>query len=97
MRITIELDNEVPFHEERINDPSRVFVDLPGTRAAPTLVDQTIRFAQINGEPGVVSYLDGHPYSVLTLDAAGDRIQAIYIVTNPEKLAHLAPLPVQPC
>ena len=35
VRITIELDGEVPFHDERIADPSRVFVDLPGTRAAP--------------------------------------------------------------
>jgi RNA polymerase sigma-70 factor, ECF subfamily len=45
--------------------------------------------ARINGEPGVVSYLDGKPYSVVTLDAVGARVQAIYVVTNPEKLAHL--------
>jgi RNA polymerase sigma-70 factor (ECF subfamily) len=45
--------------------------------------------ARINGEPGVVSYLDGIPYSVVTLDAVGARVQAIYVVTNPEKLAHL--------
>ena len=44
VRITIELDSEVPFHEERIQDPARVFVDLPGTRAAPALIDQTLRF-----------------------------------------------------
>jgi len=29
VRITIELDGEVPFHDERIADPPRVFVDLP--------------------------------------------------------------------
>ena len=28
--ITIELDGEVPFHDERIPDPARVFLDLPG-------------------------------------------------------------------
>src|SRR5207248_1699167 len=44
VRITIELDGEVPFHEQRIPDPDRVFVDLPGTRAAAPLLDQTIRF-----------------------------------------------------
>src|SRR5262249_43540104 len=43
-RVTIELDGEVPFHEERIPNPSRVFLDLPGTRAAPPLVDRTLRF-----------------------------------------------------
>jgi RNA polymerase sigma-70 factor, ECF subfamily len=47
------------------------------------------RLARINGEPGVVSYLDGKPYSVVTLDAVGASVQAIYVVTNPEKLAHL--------
>jgi RNA polymerase sigma-70 factor (ECF subfamily) len=47
------------------------------------------RVAQINGEPGIISYLNGEPYSVLTLDARESGIQAIYVVTNPEKLAHL--------
>ena len=47
------------------------------------------RTTQINGSPGVVSYLNGKPFSVLTLDVASGRIRAIYIVTNPEKLAHL--------
>jgi RNA polymerase sigma-70 factor (ECF subfamily) len=50
------------------------------------------RPAGINGEPGVVSYLNGKPYSVVTLDIADGRVRAIYIVTNPEKLAHLPEL-----
>jgi RNA polymerase sigma-70 factor (ECF subfamily) len=50
------------------------------------------RPARINGAPGVVSYLDGKPYSVVTLDVADWRVQAIYILTNPEKLAHLPEL-----
>jgi RNA polymerase sigma-70 factor (ECF subfamily) len=54
------------------------------------------RLAQINGEPGVVSYLDGKPFSVLTLDAIEGRVRAIYIVTNPEKLSHLPDLPANP-
>jgi RNA polymerase sigma-70 factor (ECF subfamily) len=51
------------------------------------------RTMQINGSPGVVSYLNGKPFSVLTLDVAAGRIRAIYIVTNPEKLFHLPELP----
>lgn len=51
------------------------------------------RMAQINGTPGVVTYLNGRPFSVLTLDDSEGRIQALYIVTNPEKLAHLPELP----
>jgi RNA polymerase sigma-70 factor, ECF subfamily len=52
-----------------------------------------IRLAQINGEPGIVSYLDGKAYSVLTLEAGAGHIQTIYVVTNPEKLAHIPDLP----
>ncbi len=51
------------------------------------------RLAQVNGEPGIVSYLSGKPHSVLTFDAGEERIQAIYVVANPEKLAHLPELP----
>lgn len=57
----------------------------------------TRRLARINGQPGVVSYRERQPYSVFTIDAAEGRIRSIYIVTNPEKLAHLDPLPEAPC
>lgn len=50
------------------------------------------RLTQINGEPGIVSYLDGKPHSVVSLDVTEGRIQAIYILTNPEKLTHLPDL-----
>jgi len=51
--------------------------------------DLVRRLAQINGEPGVVAYLNRKPFSVFTLDVLEGRIQAIYILTNPEKLSHL--------
>jgi RNA polymerase sigma-70 factor (ECF subfamily) len=57
----------------------------------------TPRIAQVNGEPGVVSYRDGRPFAVITLDMDGDRITRVYVVTNPEKLAHLESLPAPPC
>ena len=56
---------------------------------------------EINGEPGAVSYLDGKPHLVLTFGADEGRIHATYILTSPEKLAHLPalqPLQIrQPC
>ncbi len=55
------------------------------------------RTALINGQPGIVSYLNGKPYSVLTLDTIEGRIRAIYVLTNPAKLAHLPELPPVPC
>lgn len=51
------------------------------------------RVAQINGQPGVVVYLAGHPYGVLTMDVTEGHIHNIYIVANPEKLERLPILP----
>jgi RNA polymerase sigma-70 factor (ECF subfamily) len=48
---------------------------------------------QINGTPGIVSYLNGKPFSVVSFDESEGRIRAIYVVTNPEKLAHVPPMP----
>ena len=50
------------------------------------------RVTDINGEAGVVSYLNGKPYSVLTVEVREGRIQAIYIVSNPDKLGHVPAL-----
>lgn len=52
------------------------------------------RLVQINGAPGVLSYLDGKPYSAVTLDGIDGHICTIYILTNPEKLAHLPALAI---
>jgi RNA polymerase sigma-70 factor (ECF subfamily) len=51
------------------------------------------RIAEINGEPGIVSYVEGRPQSVFTIEVNDGRIRAIYIVTNPQKLSHLPPPP----
>jgi RNA polymerase sigma-70 factor (ECF subfamily) len=59
-------------------------------RLVPTTLVR--KLAQINGDPGLVNYLNGRPHSVLTIDVDGDRIRAIYVITNPEKLAHLPSL-----
>lgn len=45
-----------------------------------------LRFTDINGQPGFLLYVDGTLDSAFTCDVAGDRIQNIYIVRNPEKL-----------
>jgi RNA polymerase sigma-70 factor (ECF subfamily) len=52
-----------------------------------------LRMTQINGEPGFVTYLNGQPFSAITLHADAGRIRAIYVVTNPDKLSHLPPAP----
>jgi N-acetylmuramoyl-L-alanine amidase len=44
VRVTIELDREVSFHQERLESPARLFFDLKGTRTVPPLVDAVLRF-----------------------------------------------------
>jgi RNA polymerase sigma-70 factor (ECF subfamily) len=47
------------------------------------------RFVEINGQPAIVTYLDGNPFSVFALSVADGRASQIYVVTNPEKLKRL--------
>ncbi len=54
----------------------------PGFFARPTWV---------NGGPGVVGYVDGHPTSVVALDVADGRLRGVRIVVNPEKLKAVPP------
>ena len=87
VRITIELDAEVPFHEERIADPARVFVDLPGTRAVAALIDRTIRF---DSDADVVRQvrIGRHPNNTtrVVLDAAGVTTYSVYPLYSPYRL-----------
>ena len=87
VRITIELDAEVPFHDERLPDPARVFVDLPSVRAAPPLLDQTLRF---DGDTDLVRQIriGRHPNNTtrVVLDAAGVSSYSVYALYNPYRL-----------
>ena len=51
------------------------------------------RIVLINGVPGFVNYVNGQPQSVFVIETSNERVQSIYVVTNPEKLAHLPPPP----
>ena len=60
------------------------------SKAPPGLV---VRWARINGQPGIIGYYaDGNPQSVTTLDVTEERIRAIRILVNPEKLKNVPPL-----
>jgi RNA polymerase sigma-70 factor (ECF subfamily) len=46
--------------------------------------------AHVNGQPGVILRTDdGAVFSVLSIDVAGGRVQAVRIMRNPDKLGHL--------
>ncbi|GHA77356.1 RNA polymerase sigma24 factor [Streptomyces tendae] len=55
--------------------------------------DATFHFLELNGGPALLVRSGGKPDSVLQVDVAEGRIQAVYIIRNPDKLASLADIP----
>ncbi len=49
------------------------------------------RMALVNGEPGLLRYVDGQLESAQAFVTDGERIVAIYAVRNPDKLGGIAP------
>jgi N-acetylmuramoyl-L-alanine amidase len=87
VRVVIELDREVVFHDEHLENPSRVFVDLPATQASAPLKDQTIRF---DGDGDLVHQvrIGRHPGSTtrVVLDTEGVSSYSIYPLYSPYRL-----------
>jgi RNA polymerase sigma-70 factor (ECF subfamily) len=50
----------------------------------------TFRIEPINGQPGIVTSIDGHVVNVVTFDYTDIGIRSIYIVVNPDKLGRVA-------
>jgi N-acetylmuramoyl-L-alanine amidase len=86
VRVVIEMDKEVPFHEERISGPSRIFVDFQSTRPIPTLADQTLKFESDSDVVRQVR-LGRHPnVTRVVLDAAGVSSYSVYPLYSPYRL-----------
>ena len=87
IRITIELDREVLFHEERLDGPARVFVDLSSTRPAPPLRDQSLRFDR-DGDVVRQIRIGRHPNNTtrVVLDAVGVSSYTLYALYSPYRL-----------
>ena len=85
LRVTLELDREVSFYDERIEGPPRVFVDLPNTRAVDALKDATIPYP--DGpvrQVRVGRQLNARTRVVLDLNGAGSH--SVYAVYNPYRI-----------
>jgi RNA polymerase sigma-70 factor (ECF subfamily) len=52
--------------------------------------DYTLRFATVNGLPGIIIESPDGPVQTNAFEIDGDVIHALYIVRNPDKLRHLA-------
>ncbi|MET9834314.1 RNA polymerase sigma-70 factor [Streptomyces sp. NPDC006385] len=62
---------------------------LIGT-ARKSLADVSFRFLEVNGGPALLVLAGDKPDSVFQLDVLDGRIQAVYIMRNPDKLRSLA-------
>ncbi|MCG5216399.1 RNA polymerase sigma factor SigJ [Streptosporangium sp. KLBMP 9127] len=51
-----------------------------------------VEYQQVNGDPSVVVFAQDAPFAVmvLDLDAAGEQVHDVYVVSNPDKLASIA-------
>ena len=85
LRITLELEREAIFYEERLNGPARVFVDLRNTRpvdglkdASVTFEDDVVRRARVGRQP------DNRTRVVFDLQGAGRH--SVYSLYNPYRV-----------
>ena len=87
VRLVIELDREVPFHDERIADPDRLFIDLAPAQPAPALAEQTVRFAS---DSDIVRQVrlgrQANRTTRIVLDAGGVATYSIYALYQPYRL-----------
>jgi N-acetylmuramoyl-L-alanine amidase len=85
IRITVDLDSEVPYHQEEITNPRRLFFDLKGVKTASTLQDASLKF-----EDDVVKEvrLGRHPRNTtrLVVDLEGVSSYSVYPLYGPYRL-----------
>ena len=85
VRVTIDLDSEVAFHQEEVARPRRVFFDLKGVRTVPALQDATLKF-----DDDVVREirLGRHPQNTtrIVLDMEGVEGYSAYPMYGPYRL-----------
>jgi N-acetylmuramoyl-L-alanine amidase len=85
VRVTIELDREVAFYQERIEGPARLFFDLKGTTTVPVLVDATFRY-----DSDIVRHirLGRHPNSTtrVVLDLENVGRYSVFTLYNPYRI-----------
>jgi N-acetylmuramoyl-L-alanine amidase len=85
VRITLELEREAMFYEERLENPARVFVDLRNTRTVEALKDATIAFNDdVVRQARIGRQADDRIRVVFDLQAAGRY--SVYSLYNPNRV-----------
>ena len=86
VRVTIEIDDEVRYHSERLEGPARLFFDFSDTYAAPPLRDATLAFE--DGDMVREIRLGRHPRRTtrVVLDLTGVDHYSVYPLYDPYRL-----------
>jgi N-acetylmuramoyl-L-alanine amidase len=86
VRVTIELDGEVAYHEEALQNPARLFFDLRGATLAPHL-DEGVR-AFDDGDVVREIRVGTHPGGVtrIVVDTRGVARHSLFTLYNPYRL-----------
>jgi RNA polymerase sigma-70 factor (ECF subfamily) len=74
-----------------ITGPDKVARFLTGVAAKGLAQFPNLRMVvtDVNGSPAIAGWSDGAPFGVVSLGIAGDRVEQVLVVLNPEKLAGL--------
>ena len=85
VRITVDLDSEVPYHQEEIANPRRVFFDLKGVRTSAALQDVALKY---DGDVVKEIRLGRHPQNTtrLVVDLEGVSGYTVYPMYGPYRL-----------
>ncbi len=85
LRVTLELEREAVFHEERLDGPPRVFIDLRNTQAVEGLKDATVPFPDdVVRQARIGRQADNRTRVVFDLDGAGRY--SVYSLYNPYRI-----------
>jgi N-acetylmuramoyl-L-alanine amidase len=85
VRVTVELESEVAYHQEQIDNPRRLFFDLKGVKSPSNLQDVTLKF---DGDIVKEVRLGRHPQNTtrLVMDLDGVSSYTVYPLYNPYRL-----------
>jgi N-acetylmuramoyl-L-alanine amidase len=82
VRVSIEMDRELLFHQEPLKNPDRLFFDLKGARPSPALLDATLKYPD-----DVVREirLGRHPKNVtrVVMETEGVESYSVFTLYNP--------------
>ena len=86
VRVTLELEDEVPYVSDRLDGPARLYFDLDGTDAVPGLLNATLPFD--DGDVIREIRLGRHPEQTtrVVLDLEGVESYSVYALYSPYRL-----------